>query len=135
MEKGKIRITVLAPDGKINVFEVNRGEGAFALASHFHNIENIGNEDVEVIAFFSNATPDYIGIGEVIGSYTNDELSSIFKVPPTYFNVFKKNKRSACHRSCLKSFSFAYDIHKCRTFVLLTIFELIKILLRDIKQT
>lgn len=88
--KGKTRITVLSPDGKAEVMEVNGGEGAFAPASYFHNIENIGNEEVKVIAFFSHADPDYIGIGEVIGSYSNDQLASVFNVSPSYFDLFKK---------------------------------------------
>lgn len=88
--KGKTRITVLSPDGQVEVLEVKGGEGAFAPASHFHNIENIGSDEVEVIAFFSHAEPDYIGIGEVIGSYPNDVLASIFNVAPSYFDSFKK---------------------------------------------
>ncbi|MBS0604552.1 MAG: cupin domain-containing protein [Verrucomicrobia bacterium] len=88
--KGKTRITILAPSGNVEVLEVSGGEGAFAPASHFHNIENIGQGDVEVIAFFSNAEPDYIGIGEVTGAYSNDELGSIFNVEPKYFDALKK---------------------------------------------
>jgi oxalate decarboxylase len=88
--KGKTRITVLSPDGNVDVLEVKGGEGAFAPASYFHNIENVGKDDVEVIAFFSHAEPDYIGIGEVIGSYSNEVLASIFNVAPTYFNSLKK---------------------------------------------
>lgn len=88
--KGKTRITVLAPDGQIDVLEVGAGEGAFAAASHFHNIENIGSEDVEVIAFFSHAEPDYIGIGEAVGAFSNDVLASVFNVNANYFDSFKK---------------------------------------------
>jgi len=88
--KGKTRITVLAPDGDVESLEVNGGEGAFAPASHFHNIENIGDENVEVIAFFSHADPDYIGIGEVFGSFSNEVLGSTFNVAPSYFESFKK---------------------------------------------
>jgi oxalate decarboxylase len=88
--KGQTRITVLSPDGHVEVMAVNDGQGAFAPASHFHNIENIGEEEVEVIAFFSHAEPDYIGIGEVIGSYPNEVLASIFNVSPHYFDTFKK---------------------------------------------
>lgn len=88
--KGKTRITVLSPDGKVDILEVKEGEGAFAPASYFHNIENIGQEDVEVIAFFSHADPDYVGIGEVVGSYSNEVLASVFNVAPTYFDSFKK---------------------------------------------
>lgn len=88
--KGSTKITVLSPDGKIEELEVKGGEGAFAPASHFHNIENIGAEDVEVIAFFSHAEPDYIGFGEVLGTYSNEMLASIFHVEPGYFENLKK---------------------------------------------
>lgn len=88
--KGKTRITVLSPEGNVEVLEVNAGQGAFAPASYFHNIENIGSDNVEVIAFFSNAEPDYIGIGEVIGSYSNEVLASIFNVAPNYFDTLEK---------------------------------------------
>jgi len=88
--KGKTRITVLSPDGKVDVLRVNAGQGAFAAASYFHNIENVGEEDVQVIAYFSDAQPDYIGIGEVIGSYSNELLSSVFDVQPRYFDQFYK---------------------------------------------
>ena len=88
--KGKTKITVLSPDGTVNVLEVKGGDGAFAPASHFHNIENVGQDEVEVIAFFSHADPDYIGIGEVVGAYNNDLLASVFNVAPSYFDTFKK---------------------------------------------
>lgn len=88
--KGNTKITVLSPNGSVNTLEVKAGEGAFAPASHFHNIENIGKDEVEIVAFFSNAQPDYIGIGEVIGSYSNELLASIFDLPANYFADFKK---------------------------------------------
>lgn len=91
--KGKTRITVLAPDGHVDVLDVSEGEGAFAPASHFHNIENIGPGSVEVIAFFSDADPDYIGIGEVVGTFSNEILSSIFNVPVTDFDPLKKPQK------------------------------------------
>lgn len=91
--KGKTRITVLSPDGQVDVMEVKAGEGAFAPASYFHNIENVGEEDVEVIAFFSDDNPDYIGIGEVVGSYSNELLGSVFNTPANTFESFKKTDK------------------------------------------
>lgn len=88
--KGKTRITVLAPNGKVEILNVNEGEGAFAPASYFHNIENIGSDEVEVIAFFSHDSPDYIGIGEVVGAYSNELLASVFNTPQEYFDSLKK---------------------------------------------
>lgn len=90
--KGQTKITVLSPDGKVEVLQVNGGEGAFAPASHFHNIENVGSGDVEVIAFFSDANPNYIGIGEVMGSFPNDLLTSVFNTPANYWDNFKKTE-------------------------------------------
>lgn len=87
---GRTRITVLGPDGNADVLEVNAGQGAFAPASYFHNIENVGDEYVDVIAYFSNANPDYVGIGEVVGSYSNEVLASAFNLSPNYFDTFKK---------------------------------------------
>lgn len=91
--KGKTKITVLSPDGNVDVLEVNGGEGAFAPASHFHNIENVGPDEVEVVAFFSHNDPDYIGIGEVVGSYSNELLTSVFNTPPNYWDSFKKPEK------------------------------------------
>lgn len=91
--KGKTRITVLSPDGTVDALDVNAGQGAFAPASHFHNIENVGPDAVEVIAFFSHADPDYIGIGEVVGSYSTELLASVFNVAPSYFDAFKKPEK------------------------------------------
>lgn len=88
--KGHTKITVVAPDGTVDVLDVKGGQGAFAPASHFHNIENVGTDDVEVIAFFSNSSPDFIGIGEVVGSLPNEILGSIFNVAPSYFDTLKK---------------------------------------------
>lgn len=90
--KGQTIITVLSPDGNVETLEVKAGEGAFAPASHFHNIVNTGDDEVEVVAYFSHAEPDFIGIAEVMGSYSNEMLSTIFNVSPGYFDTFKKTE-------------------------------------------
>lgn len=86
---GRARMTVLAPDGSIDVAELKGPAVGFAPASHFHTIENIGNENVEVIAFFSHAEPNYIGIGESVHGVPNELLAETFNVPPNYFNELK----------------------------------------------
>lgn len=87
---GKTQITVLHPDGNVDSLEVSGGQAAFAAASHFHNIQNIGSDNADIIAFFTNADPDYIGIGEVIGAYSNEMLAAVFNVAPTYFDKLVK---------------------------------------------
>lgn len=88
--KGKTKITLLSPDGHVDEWNANGGEGVFAPASYFHNIENVGSDMAEVIAFFNHAEPDYIGIGEVMGAYSNDVLASVFNVDASYFQNFAK---------------------------------------------
>ncbi|MFN4175198.1 MAG: hypothetical protein ACK4HV_08865, partial [Parachlamydiaceae bacterium] len=61
-----------------------------APASHFHNIENIWQEEVQVIDFFNSSTTDYIGIAEVTGEYSNEELSAIFNVNQAYLQPLSK---------------------------------------------
>ncbi len=90
--KGEARMTILSPEGKVEVLKLKKGEGAFAPTSYFHSIENTGNEDVEVIAFFSDAQPDYMGIGEVMGAYSNELLATTFNVSPDYFKTFNKTQ-------------------------------------------
>lgn len=87
--KGRVRIAILSPDGSLDAAEVKAGGGAFAPPSHFHSIENIGPEDVEVIAFFNDPSPDYIGIGEAVGVFSNEVLASTFNLSPEYFSSFK----------------------------------------------
>lgn len=91
--KGKTRITVLSPEGNAEILDVKGGEGVFAPASYFHNIENVGSDEVKVVAFFTHEDPDYIGIGEVMGSYSNELLESIFNTSPGYFDNFNKPEK------------------------------------------
>jgi oxalate decarboxylase len=86
---GRARMTVLAPDGSVDVGELKGPAVGFAPASHFHSIENIGNENVEVIAFFSHAEPNYIGIGESLHLVPNELLAETFNVSPNYFDELK----------------------------------------------
>ncbi len=90
--KGNARITVLAPDGTLDVAEISAGGGGFAPASHFHSIENIGKEDVLVVAFFSNADPNYIGISEALSVLPRELLAATFNVAPDYFKAFQPSE-------------------------------------------
>ncbi len=88
--KGRARMAVLTPEGETFSKDLGPGEAGFAPASYFHSIENIGPEKVDVYAFFSHAAPDYIGVGGALSFYSNEVLSSIFKVAPDYFNQLKR---------------------------------------------
>jgi oxalate decarboxylase len=84
---GNTRISILSPGGEHHVQEVSAGGGAFAPASHFHAIENIGHEPAEILAFFSAPNPDYIGLAEATAA-TPEVLSSTFSLPLEHFSHF-----------------------------------------------
>ena len=78
--KGTIRAMLLSPDGHVETKELGPGEGFYAPASYFHSIENIGQEEMDAIAFFNNPEMEYIGLGEAVGSFSNEVLASAFNV-------------------------------------------------------
>lgn len=87
--KGHARISILAPEGSVDIAEVHAGGGGFAPAGHFHSIENIGNENVEVVAFFNDQNPDYIGVGECAAVLSKEILGATFGLPADYFAHFE----------------------------------------------
>lgn len=88
--KGKVRCMLHLPDGSVHSQEVGEGEGIFLPSNSFHNAENIGSSEVEGIAFFNNAEMVYMGIGEALGSFSDEILASCFNVDPNYFKDFNK---------------------------------------------
>lgn len=87
---GEARITILSPNGYASIIEATAGYGAFAPASYFHSIENTGTSQMQAIAFFNSENPDYVGIAQVFGSFSNEILASIFSVEPSYFEKMRK---------------------------------------------
>jgi oxalate decarboxylase len=86
--QGHARMSILDPDGTIEIAELKAGGMGFAPPSHFHSIDNIGKEDVVVIAFFTHEDPNYIGISEALSVIPKDLLASSFGVAPGYFDSF-----------------------------------------------
>jgi oxalate decarboxylase len=88
--KGRIRGMLLSPDGQHEVHERGEGEGFFAPMGYFHSIENIGEGEMEAIAFFDNPEMVYVGLGEAIGTISDEVLASAFHVDPSYFKRLRK---------------------------------------------
>jgi len=88
--KGRIRGMLLSPDGHHEVHERGEGEGFFAPAGYFHSIENIGKGEMDAIAFFDNPEMVYVGLGEALGTISDEVLASTFHVDPSYFKRLRK---------------------------------------------
>ncbi len=88
--KGRIRGMLLSPDGHHEVHELGEGEGFFAPMGYFHSIENIGKGEMDAIAFFDNPEMVYVGLGEALGTISDEVLASTFHVDPGYFKSLRK---------------------------------------------
>lgn len=86
--KGDVKISILSADGSHDVQQVKAGGGAFAPANYFHSIENLSKDSAEILAFFSNPTPDYIGIGQAVNLCPKEILASTFNLPVDTFKAF-----------------------------------------------
>jgi oxalate decarboxylase len=92
---GLARMTVLAPQGEVETFEVNPGDVVFVPQGHFHYFENIGQEPLHfVIAFNSEQgeAEDDIGVAASIGVLPHTILAKLFNVPETTFSNFPHYK-------------------------------------------
>jgi oxalate decarboxylase len=85
------RMTVLAPQGQAETFEVNPGDIAFVPQGHFHYFENIGQEPLYFIVAFNceqGEAEDDIGVASTIGVLPHSILAKIFNVPEATFSNF-----------------------------------------------
>ncbi len=92
--KGRARMNILSPGGKLDTFEVDVGDIVFIPPAYFHYIENIGEGETDFAVFFSHETPEYIGISGSVGAYSNEVLSALFNVEPEVFNSIPKLQES-----------------------------------------
>jgi oxalate decarboxylase len=92
---GLARMTILAPQGEVDTFEVNPGDVVFVPQGHFHYFENIGPEPLHfVIAFNSEQgeAEDDIGVTASIGVLPHNILAKLFNVPESVFDNFRTVK-------------------------------------------
>jgi oxalate decarboxylase len=85
--KGRAKMTILSPGGKVDIFEVGAGEIVFIPPAYFHYIENIDAENnTHFVVFFGHERPEDIGISGALSAYSNEVLSAIFGTDPKIFD-------------------------------------------------
>ena len=87
---GSARIVLLSPNGKVDMFDMKAGDMSFLPRGYFHSIENIGDDPARFAVYFNNQNPSDIGLSAGLGAYSNDVLSSLFKLPVSYFEKLPK---------------------------------------------
>ena len=85
--EGKVRFTIFGPKNEIETNEMKKGQVFFVPAGYFHYLENSDNSNRGTVAsFFSNESPQFIGLVGGMSSYSNEVLEAIFNKDAEYFN-------------------------------------------------
>lgn len=102
VEKGKGRMSILSPSGKVDCYEMQAGDIYFIPKAYPHHIENLQSSELHLLIFFDQSMPEDIGFTGSVKSFSDDALAAvmhcekkIFATLPTYdedlFIVKKKN--------------------------------------------
>ncbi|MGB8153865.1 MAG: cupin domain-containing protein [Nitrososphaeraceae archaeon] len=84
---GNVRFTVFGPNGEAETSEIGQGQVFFVPPGYFHYLENPDNVNGNnVVSFFSNENPEFIGIVGGLSAYSNEVLGSIFNKDPKFFS-------------------------------------------------
>jgi oxalate decarboxylase len=101
--EGKGRMSILSSSGKVDTYQMEKGDIYFIPKAYPHHIENLLSSDLHLLIFFDQSMPQDIGFTGSIKSFSDEVLSSsmhckkeIFKGLPTYYEdlfiVSKKNQ-------------------------------------------
>jgi oxalate decarboxylase len=102
VKEGKGRMSILSPSGKVDSYEMEKGDIYFIPKAYPHHIENLEGSDLHLVIFFDQAMPQDIGFTGSIKSFPNEVLGEVmhckkhlFENLPTYYEdlfiVKKKN--------------------------------------------
>lgn len=100
--KGKGRMSILSPSGKIESYKMEAGDLYFIPKAYPHHIENLGSSELHLLIFFDQPMPQDIGFTGSVKSSSDEVLSGVmhckkelFERLPTYYEdrfiVQKKN--------------------------------------------
>lgn len=100
--EGKGRMSILSPLGKVDTYEMQKGDIYFIPKAYPHHIENLQSSELHLLIFFDQAMPQDIGFTASVKSFPDAVLSKVMHCPeeifqrlPTYYEdlfiVQKKN--------------------------------------------
>lgn len=81
VHRGHGRMTVLAPDGTLDTYELRPGEAYFIPRAYPHHIEALEDDGIHFLIFFDQPTPGDIGYRATASAFSREVLSAAFGVP------------------------------------------------------
>ena len=88
VHRGHGRMTVLAPDGSIDTYELRPGDVYFVPRAYPHHIEALEDDGIHFLIFFDQPTPGDIGYRATASAFSREVLSAAFGVPERALPVF-----------------------------------------------
>lgn len=83
---GKVRFTILGPNNEIETNEMGKGQVFFVPEGYFHYLQNADYSNQGTVAsFFSNESPQFIGLVGAMSSYSDDALEAVFSKESGFF--------------------------------------------------
>ncbi len=104
--KGKGRMSILSPSGKVDTYKMEAGDIYFIPKAYPHHIENLQSSELHLLIFFDQPMPQDIGFTGSVKSSSNEVLSrvmhaekKIFEKLPTYYeDLFIVKKKNSLDR-------------------------------------
>ncbi len=90
VEKGRGRMIILSPSGKVDTYIMEEGDIYFIPKAYPHHIENLSNEELHILIFFDQAMPKDIGFTGSVRSYPSSSLASVMDTTPEFFSHLPK---------------------------------------------
>ncbi|VFJ14627.1 cupin domain-containing protein [Candidatus Nitrosocosmicus franklandus] len=86
---GKVRFTILGPNNEVETGEMGKGQVFFVPAGYFHYLQNSDYSRQGIVAsFFSNESPQFIGLVGAMSSYSNEVIEAVFSKESGFFKDF-----------------------------------------------
>lgn len=84
---GNAKMTIYSSNARQNIFTISPGQLTFVPKGYWHDVENIGNEEVKFIVVYNSERPEDLGISGSVGSMSARVLDRIFGLnPPAFFD-------------------------------------------------
>lgn len=87
---GQGRMSVLNHQGKLGTYLLQPGDLYYIPKAYPHHIENVGSDLLHFLIFFDQAMPRDIGFTGSVRSFSNEVLSSVLQIDPSFFESLTK---------------------------------------------
>lgn len=87
---GKVRMTIVSPDGPVETFTLEPGDVAFVPQAYAHSILNIGDVEAVIPIVFNSSLPSDIGLSTMYADFPPEQFTQTFGVSSSAMNAIPR---------------------------------------------